>query len=259
MKRILSGESGALFFVLAISAPAADLPCPGAFRIDPAYIRVAEETGGQVLMLDRSEAGKSMAMVQLSLGGPRETIFRIGGKLSGRLQEFVIPVDPSLGTLTLSVFSQCLESARIFRPTGREVIAGQPQVDDHLFRAGRLVTITGPGTGDWRLNITGAGIFSAVVEGKSGISLQHVRLIGQTIRANLFGPVAGAEFKIISTAGATLQSIAMTRADPDDTGSEFIGALVRPAEPFRLAVEGRDANGAKFQRVHAPLFPYNAQ
>jgi hypothetical protein len=66
--------------------------------------------------------------------------------------------------------------------------------------------------------------------------------------ADLSGPVATAEFRILSRNGATLEIIPMTQS-----GSDFQGVFTPPSQPFRLAVEGKDTEGAAFRRVHAPL------
>src|SRR5438477_965362 len=65
----------------AIHMPAVHTPCAGAFHIDPAYIETAARSGGQILMLDPSEAAKSMALVESTLQGNEETILRTSGEL----------------------------------------------------------------------------------------------------------------------------------------------------------------------------------
>ena len=44
------------------------------------------------------------------------------------------------------------------------------------------------------------------------------------------------------------------RTESSDTGEEFVGDITPPERAFRLVVNGRDAGGIPFQRVHAPLF-----
>ena len=71
----------------------------------------------------------------------------------------------------------------------------------------------------------------------------------QDLVAYLSGPVTTAEFRILSRNGALLETLTMKPA-----GSEYQGVFTPPAEPFRIAVEGKDAQGSTFRRVHPPLF-----
>src|SRR3979411_3263346 len=67
-------------------------PCVAGRAIDPTYVRTAEATGGQVFLFDRSEAGRSMILMQYS-GKHEDTIFRSTGTLSIGSHEFTFPVD----------------------------------------------------------------------------------------------------------------------------------------------------------------------
>jgi len=53
---------------------------------------------------------------------------------------------------------------------------------------------------------------------------------------------------MISRSGAELGIIPMDRKE-----TRFTGILTPPAEPFHIAVQGKDASGVEFRRVHAPL------
>jgi hypothetical protein len=126
--------------------------------IDPTYIRTAEATGGQVFLFDRSEAGRSMILMQYS-GKHEDTLFRSTGTLSTGSHEFTFPVDSTIESLMVTVTLQCLQSITVLRPTNTEVHAGEPDVNDNRFRSGQVLILTMPQAGAWRVRIAGAGMF----------------------------------------------------------------------------------------------------
>ena len=132
-------------------------PCVAGRAIDPTYIRTAEATGGQVFLFDRSEAGRSMILMQYS-GKHEDTIFRSTGTLSTGSHEFTFPVDSTIESLMVTVTLQCLQSITVLRPTNTEVHAGEPAVNDNRFRSGQVLILTRPQAGAWRVRIAGAGI-----------------------------------------------------------------------------------------------------
>src|SRR6476469_6512661 len=97
-------------------------PCVAGRAIDPTYVRTAEATGGQVFLFDRSEAGRSMILMQYS-GKHEDTIFRSTGTLSTGSREFTFPVDSTIESLMVTVTLQCLQSITVLRPTNTEVHA----------------------------------------------------------------------------------------------------------------------------------------
>lgn len=242
--------------------------------MDPSYVKAAESTGGQVFLFDRSEAGRSLALVRY---GPSHTatIFRSTDTLSTGTRDFEFPVDSTVESLMVSVSLQCLQSITVFRPTDTEVHGGEPDVkEENRFKSGLILVLTKPAAGEWRVRIAGAGMFFAVMTAKSSVSLdraEFVEVAGRPGHEGLFpikGPVhigeqrtlsvavtapAGEKtFRLIDSAGATLESLNLKAENSDE--SEFVGTVALKHSAFRLVVLGRDEAGYPYQRVLARLF-----
>ena len=123
-------------------------PCVAGRAIDPAYVQTAEATGGQVFLFDRTEAARSMVLVQHSHKHD-ETIFRSTGTLMTGSREFNFPVDSTVESLMLSVTLQCLQSITVspavqyrcpFRRAGcrRQRLSFRPNLDPHQAAGGAL-------------------------------------------------------------------------------------------------------------------------
>ena len=238
--------------------------------VDPSFVRTAEATGGHVFLFDRSEAAKSMVLVRNS-GKHTDTIFRAMGTLSTGSREFSFPVDSTVESLMVSVTLQCLQSITVLRPSNTEVHAGEPSVDDNRFRSGQILIVAKPEAGPWRVKIAGSAMFFVVAEVKSAISLDSVEFVapgGRPGHEGLFpveGPIHLGErrmlsvrvraphgestFRLVNSAGETLEPIAMKTADESADDREFLGTLTLKHPSFRVAVEGRDEGGYPYQRV----------
>jgi von Willebrand factor A domain-containing protein 7 len=250
-------------------------PCVAGRAIDPAYVQTAEATGGQVFLFDRTEAARSMVLVQHS-HKHNEMIFRSTGTLMTGSREFNFPVDSTVESLMLSVTLQCLQSITVYRPSNTDVHSGEPDVDDNVFRSGRILILTKPPAGPWRIRISGAGLFFVTVQTKSSISLDRAEFVepgGRIGHEGLF-PVKGAmhpgerrtltlaitapagetTLRLLNSAGEALEQLEVqaTSEGPDDR--EFLATFPLRHADFRVAVEGRDSAGYPYQRVLPRLF-----
>jgi hypothetical protein len=248
--------------------------------VDPSYVRAAEATGGQVFLFDRSEAARSMVVVRYA-DKHQNTIFRATGILSTGLHEFSFPVDSTVESLMVSVTLQCLQSVAVYRPSNTEVHSGEPDVDDNRFRSGKILILAKPDAGSWRVRIAGTGMFFVVAQAKSAISLDHVEFVepgGRPAHEGLF-PVKGTihlgeqrmlsvriraphgepTFRLVNSAGETLEPLAMKTADESAEDREFLGTLTLKHAEFRVAVEGRDEAGYPYQRVLPSLIQTSHQ
>ena len=168
------------------------------------------------------------------------------GKADG--WEFTAPVDSGVQSLQFTIFAECVKSITVTAPSGA-------QAEGTRLSSGRIVVLDAPEHGEWRVKLAGTGYFTAVAQAKGGVVFPPLRLerpkpgLEQSLGAYLAGPVETAEFRIVARNGATLQVIPMTQIG--DT--EFRGVFTPPAEPFHIAVEGKDNQGLAFRRVHAPL------
>ena len=229
--------------------------------VDPAYVQTAEESGGQVLMLDASETEHIAELGNLRLRGLSETIFRAGGALDGEAREFIVPLDAGVERVAFVVFVECKDAIKIISPSGRDA-AEEAYLAHQNLRAGRFLIVNAPLTGVWRVRVRGRGKFSIVALAKSALALQSLKFVespgeaAQTVRVRLSGHAAAAsQLKVVAADGRTIQTIALEKvsAGEDDGEPEFVGTVRLPAHGFRLAIEGFDERGLNFQRMHPPL------
>jgi uncharacterized repeat protein (TIGR01451 family) len=246
--------------------------------LDPAYIRVAQETGGQVFFIRRSEVGAMFHLIEPSLSGDLRPMLVLNDQFTGgSAKNFDVPVDSTVTRVTFSASADGLPSVRLFRPSGDEVLTTDPDVVYTQLSAGRIYTVDSPAAGLWSMSLNGTGNLSLSVLGNSPIDfadfafvelrgrLQHeglFRLDGQPIlgedklaRARIFGPYASVAFERVALDGTVLGPFALDPGGHVDAASdEYVGHLVLPAEPFRVYARGVDASGAAFRRAFAPTF-----
>src|SRR5258708_20758905 len=73
-------------------------PCVAGRAVDPTYVALAERTGGQVFMFDRSEAGRSLVLMREDRKH-EEGIFRATGTFPAGSQGYQIHSVPTLPTV----------------------------------------------------------------------------------------------------------------------------------------------------------------
>jgi len=199
-----------------------------------------------MLLLDRTEIANP-AITRAQLGSRDQTFLRASGTLGSGFAQFTAPVDSTVKSLQFTVFAECVKTIEVRSPSGTVVEGAK-------LSSGRIILIDAPEPGLWSVKLAGTGYFSAIAQGKSEIGLTVPRFDPprpgqeQALTAYLRGPAAGAEFRILARNGARLQTIPMVQ-----DGAGYRGVFTPPAEPFRIAVEGQDAEGRPFRRVHAPL------
>jgi hypothetical protein len=233
------------FFLCAVSGAAQtiDYACIPRFRADPAVIRISEASGGQVLLLSPQEIADP-AIARAQPGFNDQTILRASGTLSGRVHEFTAPVERGVRSLQFTVFAECVKTVTVMAPSGREVEGAR-------FSSGRIVMVDGPEPGAWKVRLSGTGYYSAIAQAKGAIALALPRFdpAGGKIEAHLGGEFDSAQFLLLARDGSVVRPVHLERS-----GSDFRGALAAPDEPFRIGVEGKDAAGFAFRRVHPALF-----
>ena len=244
------------------SNPRAGWPC-GA-RLDPSYFRVAEGSGGHLLLLAPEEVGDSAALLTAFGAHPR-TIFRLAGEMKPGLHEFRVPIDPSVESVLFSISVQCLQAADVARPSGA-VVGGADVTDLSNFRAERMLIVRRPEPGLWTIRAAGSGIAGVTVQGQSALGIAQVEFaaIGSTaftpvplagvenaVRIGMSGRATQVEASLVNGAFRRIASLPLTAGE---TETSYVSRFTPGAEGFRVLVEGKDADGVPFQRVHAPLF-----
>ena len=77
---------------------------PGSgFGVDPAYVRGANETGGQLFVIDQFEIGNLFELLEPLLEGDLQRILTLNGDAGGTPTEFAVPVDSTVTQLSVSV------------------------------------------------------------------------------------------------------------------------------------------------------------
>jgi len=241
--------------------PRAGFPC-GA-RLDPSYFRVAEGSGGHLLLLAPEEIGDSAALLT-AFGDHPQTILRLAGSMTPGLHEFTVPIDSTVESVLFSISVQCLQAADVVRPSGA-LATGDDVTDLPNFRAQHMVIVRRPEAGAWTIRVAGSGISGLVVQARSGIGISQPEFAPAANTAFAAIPSAGVETTLrIRLSGrafdlhASVVSGQLTLLDelplaPSETEGTYLSQFTPRAEAFRLVVTGMDANGVAFQRMSAPL------
>jgi len=236
---------------------------PCGTRLDLSYFRVAEGSGGHLLLLSPEEIGDS-ANLLIALGAHPQTIFRTAGTMQPGLHEIPIPVDSSIGSLLFSVGVQCLQTAQIVRPSG-EVLAGDDVTDFTNFKAEHASVVRRPEPGIWTLRVEGSGISGMAVQAQSTLGISQVE----------FAPAPGTAFTPIPQAGveniirirmggrpsdlraflvnSVFERVAVITRSADEEAGTFVGRMPAVTTAFRVVVTGTDEQSHAFQRTSAPL------
>jgi hypothetical protein len=242
-------------------------------KIDPTYIQIAEESGGQVQLFQPSEMSGSTTLLEAHLSGNEETIFRTSGNLNGD-REFILTIDSSIESVTFSVFIQCMKSISFFGPSG-EILQGAPDAKLNDFISGRILTLKSPAKGIWKITLSGTGYFSAIAEAKTDLTLEanFVEIGGrpghegyfpiqrqpklnasETLSIELSARVRKTRIKLIDREGNVIEDLKLQKVSDDEDSSEFVGPVLLRHDVFRVIVEGIDQNGESFQRYYHRLF-----
>lgn len=234
-------------------------PCTGKEpSFDPTYAAIAEASGGQLFLFDRSEAGSSTLLITAT-SRHRQTVARAAGKLDEPHQDIRVPVDSSIDSLLVSVSLQCMQMIAISDPSGVEIKPEQLGGENHWFRAGRIATVPNPAPGLWTIQLRGAGPFFLSVQAHASLILQTPKFQSMPPRlgaenqvvVSLNAPSPDVRFRLVSAAGETLQSLPLQTVA--GRPGIFSGSIVPGFSQFRILAEGTDEHGYAFQRVDPRL------
>lgn len=246
--------------------------------VGPSYIRIANQTGGQPMFLQPSEAAKAFHLVRESTRNNMGTVFWATSTFDGKSQTFEIPVDSVTQRITFS-FSADTKGSKLtlIQPSGGAIAEATASTEITELNCGRIVTLSTPEAGLWRAEITGTGRFWLQAQAQSDIyfiATEFVRKAGRPAHEGLFKiagqPLAGipatlrvslsakearsTAFRLVSERGDTIQEVLMHADGSDREFLEFLGTLELPKESFRVAVAGRDTRGRAYQRFFPALF-----
>lgn len=249
--------------------------------IDPAYIRGAAETGGQVFRVQPYEIPNLFDVIKPQLQGNQVTIARRRVDLgTGGTERITSPVDSTMTALTIAVSVAennvaARHRIRVYRPSGAQVSSSELGVRSTTLSTGAVFHVDAPEAGMWAVEIEGYGPFTATVRGNSDLALARFDFVdpnpdihggfyplaGQPYvggtsfgEASLVGPATDAHFSFVDEQGSLLQNAVLTRGFPTANPEHFVGEVALPTVPFRLAVEGTDSAGHTFRREYPNLY-----
>jgi hypothetical protein len=244
--------------------------------VDPTYIHLANETGGQPFFLNPSEVAKSFHFVRESSAGRDETLLWATGAFApDGSQEFNVPLDSTVRRATFSITVDTSGSDfTLTDPAGAVIAAADSRTEITVLNCGRIITVDAPAPGTWHLRASGVGRFWMTTHAHTELafgSVEFVRPGGRPGHEGLFRihgqPLAGAPAMLrASLAREHVQSAAIDLVSmhgdpisglkPDTTfdGDELVSTIDLPSQPFRARVTGVDAAGKPYQRVFHTLF-----
>lgn len=247
---------------------------PCARKIDPSYIMIAEESGGQVQLFQPSEASGSLTLMESQLAGNEETVYRTSGELNGE-KESIVQIDSTIESIAFSAFVQCMKNISISDPAGAEFLSGTANSKESRFISGRILTVKEPAPGKWKIRTEGTGYFSVIAEAKTDLSMEaeFVEVGGrpghegyfpiqrqpkmdqeEMLQITLDGKVTDAEVRLLSREGELLITVHLQQNYQDEDSTVYVTPLKLQWETFRIQVSGVDEKGGRFERFESRLF-----
>jgi hypothetical protein len=230
-------------------------PCVAGRAVDPSYVEISESTGGHLFLAQKGEIEQTTPLLLASTTHPA-TIFRAVGSMAGTKQ-FDFPVDSTVSSLLFAISMQCRQSIALLDPQGAEMTPANTILSTEL-KTGKLVRVDAPGAGNWRIRVTGQGLYVLLVFAATDLRLGGLHSTEPALRLGAENslPVSVSEsgtdlrFALITPEGDRLPAPA--RAERDESGMRVI--FTPPVERFRIMAEGLDPLGRPFRRVHPVLF-----
>jgi hypothetical protein len=238
-------------------------------------VQVSEGSGGQVFLLDPSEVATSATLL-LARDGLDETLRRVVYDFEPGDRAFDVEVDPSVERVLFSISLQCLQAIDVVRPSGAIVAASDRDVTWTAFQAGRQVGVDQPEPGRWQVRLAGKGLLFMVVNARSSLSLDAVRLVREggrpghegifrddtplrphtmrLLEIRLSRGITGPTFEIRGSGDERIGRLPPVRQESDDEAEVFLSEFRVPGVPFRVVVTGQDSTGKTVQRVQGSLF-----
>ena len=240
---------------------------------DPAYFAVAKSTGGQVFVIDQSEAGRVAQLADVLSRSDSVEILAVSDVLTGAPKTFAFPVDNRLSRLNISVAKvNNAGTMTVQRPDGSVVQPGSAGVEQIPLSNALVLSIDAPQVGEWRVTVSGVEEFSVVVNGRSTLAFDSFRFVanggrpghegarpyagmpapGATLYAlaSMSGAAQAVMFQFRTPAGVVLRNFSLSANDPSEPGVQT-GTVQVPTEPFNVYAIGELAGRVRFQRVIA--------
>lgn len=246
--------------------------------IDPSYLRVAEETGGQVFLLPSGQVPLLFDLIEPQLAGDQTLMARHKGDFGlGDSELIALPVDSTVGVLQVAVSVDVKDDVVLRRPDGTAVADGDTGVEITELASGCIVTVDGPEPGGWELEVAGSGEFTAAARVNSPVQLGRFDFVepngpedvhggffpipGQPVagdeglgEATLYGAVASAQFALQDELGQVFDLVDLAQGYPFASPRHYLGSFDLPSIPFRVVVTGLDEEGYAYQRLYPVIY-----
>jgi von Willebrand factor A domain-containing protein 7 len=255
--------------------------------IDPAYVRVANESGGRVFVVTEAQVDAAgAALPALARGATSVDLLSVRDAVASGSKDYAVPIDSTLTEVTFSADTDAMEVRRP-PPNAQLVQAGDPdatvvqlaggtQIATSAFTSGTTVVhVTSPAAGTWTVTIGVSATYRLAVSGSSTLDLTRFRFVqdggrdghesvvpipglpvggtAATAETLLTGVFSSPQFDLRRPDGTHLQDVTLAAVLDGPTG-QFAGAITLPDEPFLAYVTGQDGGGHAFQRVARDLF-----
>ena len=257
-------------------------------KIDPAYSKIANQTGGQVYVIDRDKVNDLSKIVGMTWHPDGVSLLVVNDKLDGE-RSYEATVDGDMSLLVVSITGT--KDFEVKRPSGGAVGRTENIVQYVDVANGGIYEIQNPEPGKWAAVLRGSGEVSVRVNavrakesagstsssggeaggGGGGVQfdrfefvevggrpghegmfrIQGFPLAGREadVEAEMDGEVSTVHFEFRSPAGDTLKSFRLEKVP--GTSLELGGKVLVPEVPFLVYAVGVDMRGNRFQRLHS--------
>ncbi|XP_078573213.1 von Willebrand factor A domain-containing protein 7-like [Branchiostoma floridae x Branchiostoma japonicum] len=232
---------------------------------DTPFHTIAQESGGKVYDINKSEVSEVVRVIEVEVNSAPVTVLSYSVTSSGP-RDHDIPVDEALLEMVITIESSVESpSCTLYTPSG--IVADSAIVEVILNSGGyKVVKVSSPAAGLWRLQLNDAQAYSVEVAGKSvmDFSAEFTDLrAGIPIDGR---PIAGVDYVLAvrgtglenagSVTSVTLRDVTGTAlttvnlVESSSVGEAVYTATVSPPnQQFRISIEGLDNNGNSFQRL----------
>jgi hypothetical protein len=142
--------------------------------IDPGYIQIANETGGQLFSLTLQQVGQASNLPGLLVGTNSVNVLSVRDSVASGSKNYVVPVDSTMTDVTFSADTAAME---VRRPNSDLVAPGDPDATILALTGGKVVKIASPAVGLWTVTIGVSTTYRLQVSGSSNLSMSQFRFV----------------------------------------------------------------------------------
>ncbi|WP_019529479.1 hypothetical protein [Dasania marina] len=235
------------------------------------YFDVANKTGGQVFILNGSEAANIFNLIAPLAKKNVYPVFSLRTALAGGPTSYSVPIDETISEITFSMSIENKNIIKLKSPSGNIVTGSDADVSETQLTSGAVYTVVNPASGSWSIEVTGSGDLTIAVKSKTDLfldSLEFVELKGRigheglfpvdgtpiagntgTILANMIGDYSSSQFSFRRPDGSLIANIDTHQNNPNTSADKFVGDVTIPTETFLIYATGKTMGGNQFSRL----------